>query len=98
MTCGACVAAITKELENAAGVFRAHISLALGRASVSYDPTLTSPKRFEDVIRSAGYEATLGDRSVDETIEKLRQSSELQELRHALSAFLTWRWVSRVIV
>jgi Cu+-exporting ATPase len=86
MTCGACVAAVTKELDNVVGVLRANVSLPLGRASVSYDPALTTPERFVKAIGNAGYEATLGERSLDEIMERLRQSSELQSLRAAISS------------
>ena len=86
MTCSACVSSITKELEGIEGVFRASVSLALGRASVSYDLAATSSEQLLKVIREAGYEATLGERSVEETIERLRQSHELEHLRVAISS------------
>lgn len=86
MTCGACVSSITKELESINGVFRASVSLALGRASVSYDPMLTSTEQLLEAVRGVGYDATLGERSVEETIERLRQSHELEHLRVAISS------------
>ncbi|KAH7359672.1 E1-E2 ATPase-domain-containing protein [Pyrenochaeta sp. MPI-SDFR-AT-0127] len=86
MTCGACVSSITKELESLDGVFRASVSLALGRASISYDPMLTDTQRLLEAIRGVGYDASLGERSVDETIERLRQSHELEHLRVAISS------------
>lgn len=86
MTCGACVSSITKELENLNGVFRASVSLALGRANVSHDPALASPNQLLKAISEVGYEATIGERSTDETIERLRQSHELEHLRGAISS------------
>ncbi|KAF2711408.1 heavy metal translocatin [Pleomassaria siparia CBS 279.74] len=86
MTCGACVSSVTKELESLHGVFRVGVSLALGRASVSYDPTFTGSKQLLEAIRGIGYDATLGERSINETIERLRQSQELEQLRVAISS------------
>ena len=86
MTCGACVAAVTKELDNVVGVLRANVSLPLGRASIFYDPALTTSERLVEAICVAGYEATLGERSSEEVMQRLRQSKELQSLRDAISS------------
>ncbi|CAO2651637.1 Nn.00g042070.m01.CDS01 [Neocucurbitaria sp. VM-36] len=86
MTCGACVSSIMKELESLRGVFRASVSLSLGRANVSHDASLTSPEQLLKAINDAGYEATVGERSIDETLERLRQSHELEHLKVAISS------------
>lgn len=86
MTCGACVASVTTHLENLDGVFRASVSLALGRATVSYDTVSATPENILKTIRDAGYDADVGSKSVEETIERLRQSHELQDLKEAISS------------
>jgi Cu+-exporting ATPase len=86
MTCGACVSSVTKHLESVEGVFRASVSLALGRATVSYDTVLTIPDQILKAIRDAGYDADLSSKSVEEIIERLRQNHELRDLRAAISS------------
>ena len=86
MTCGACSAAITKELESVNGVFRASVSLALGRATISYDTRLTTTNHLLQAIQDAGYDGTVGERSSHETIERLRQSDQLRSLRGTISS------------
>lgn len=86
MTCGACVSSITKELEDIGGVFRANVSLALGRASVSFEPESVNPDQLLNAIKDAGYDANLGERTSEETIQRLRQSHELECLRIAISS------------
>lgn len=86
MTCSACTSSITSHLERIEGVFRASVSLALGRATVSYDTVLTTPKEMVAAIQDAGYDADLGAKSVDETIDRLRQFYELHDLKAAVSS------------
>ncbi|KAH7085826.1 E1-E2 ATPase-domain-containing protein [Paraphoma chrysanthemicola] len=86
MTCAACVNAITKALESVAGVFRAKVSLNLGRVNVSYDPTLARPQQLLHAVNSAGYQGSIGEKSTNEIIKVLRQSSELQHLRGVISS------------
>lgn len=86
MTCGACVSSITKELESLKGVFRANVSLALGRANVSFEPASINTDQLLNAVREVGFDATLGERTSEETIERLRQSHELERLRTAISS------------
>lgn len=86
MTCGACVSSITQELESLQGVFRAGASLPLGRASVSYDPAAIVPEAMVKAVQALGYEAMLGARSNDETVQRLRQSQELEDLQTSISS------------
>ncbi|KAH7095472.1 E1-E2 ATPase-domain-containing protein [Paraphoma chrysanthemicola] len=86
MTCAACVNAITKALESVAGVFRAKVSLNLGRVNVSYDPALAKPQQLLQAVNSAGYQGSIGEKSTNEIIEVLRQSNELQHLRGVISS------------
>ena len=56
MSCGHCVASITKALEAIEGATAAKV--VVGSASVSYDPAVTSPAALESAIRNAGFEVT----------------------------------------
>lgn len=53
MSCGHCVAAVRKELAGVNGV--AVDDVAIGSATVHYDPSLTSAERIVDAIGDAGY-------------------------------------------
>jgi Cu+-exporting ATPase len=59
MTCAACQAGIQRALRRAPGVADASVHLMLERATVSYDPSVTSPSRLIEVVRDAGYEAAI---------------------------------------
>ena len=56
MTCGHCVAWVKKALAGVDGV--AIESVAIGTATVDYDPTVASPEKIAKAVSDAGYEAT----------------------------------------
>jgi|MudIll2142460700_1097286.scaffolds.fasta_scaffold1667729_2 copper chaperone CopZ len=56
MSCGHCVSAVLRALEDAPGVTVQ--SVRLGRADVQYDPALTTPERIAAAVTDAGYETT----------------------------------------
>lgn len=55
MTCSACAANIERVLKKKEGVDSVVVNLELGKAKVSFDPSLISPKEIEDAIESIGY-------------------------------------------
>lgn len=55
MTCSACALNIERTLKKKAGVDSAIVNLELGRAKVSFEPSVISPKEIEDAIESIGY-------------------------------------------
>ena len=55
MTCSACALNIEKVLKKREGVDSVAVNLELGRAKVSFDPSLISPKGIEEAIESIGY-------------------------------------------
>ena len=68
MTCAACAARIERSLGKAEGVAEAAVNLATERASVTYDPAVTSVERIVETIRDTGYDAILPSPEVkDET-------------------------------
>lgn len=86
MTCSACVSNIVQRLEGLRGVHRASVSLAVGRATVSYDASAIMPIAMLQAVEEIGYTATIGKLNALETIERLNQSNELHGLRQALSS------------
>ncbi|MBI4824857.1 MAG: heavy-metal-associated domain-containing protein [Nitrospirae bacterium] len=54
MSCGHCVMAVKKALDNLAGVTSSEV--AIGSAKVAYDGTKTDREKIEDAVRKAGYQ------------------------------------------
>ena len=55
MTCSACALNIEKVLKKKEGVDAVAVNLELGRAKVSFEPSLISPREIEEAIESIGY-------------------------------------------
>ncbi|AKB37613.1 Copper-translocating P-type ATPase [Methanosarcina siciliae C2J] len=55
MTCSACALNIEKVLKKKEGVDSVAVNLELGRAKVSFEPSLISPKEIGEAIESIGY-------------------------------------------
>ncbi|MBL8528397.1 MAG: heavy-metal-associated domain-containing protein [Burkholderiales bacterium] len=57
MTCGGCVASVTRVVQAVPGVERVDVSLDKGQAVVTYDGTKAQPAAFKAVIAAAGFDA-----------------------------------------
>ncbi len=57
MTCASCVNRIERRLRKTEGVRQAAVNLATERATVTYDPTRTTPTQIAAAIEAAGYGA-----------------------------------------
>jgi P-type Cu+ transporter len=55
MTCASCVRNVERALEKTDGVAEANVNLATERATVSYDPTLTTVDKMIERVSGAGY-------------------------------------------
>lgn len=56
MSCGHCVASVKKALERLDGVTVRNV--AVGSATVDYDPDVASPAKIAEAVSDAGYAAT----------------------------------------
>jgi copper chaperone len=56
MTCGGCVASVTRVLKAVPGVTEAAVTLQPGVANVTYDPVRTQPAALRAAIEDAGFE------------------------------------------
>jgi copper chaperone len=61
MSCAHCQQAVRQALTAVAGVERAEVSLAEGRAEVAYDPERATLEALLAAVRQEGYEATLAE-------------------------------------
>ncbi len=57
MTCGGCVASVTRVLKALPGVDSAEVALQPGEATVRYDAAKVSPAAIRAAINDAGYDA-----------------------------------------
>jgi copper chaperone CopZ len=55
MSCGHCVASVKRALASLDGVTVENV--AVGSATLAYDPAVASPEKIADVISDAGYTA-----------------------------------------
>ena len=56
MTCGGCVASVTRVLKAVPGVTEAAVTLQPGVANVTYDPARTQPAALRAAIEDAGFD------------------------------------------
>ncbi|GAA5533527.1 heavy metal translocating P-type ATPase [Deinococcus aluminii] len=56
MTCASCVGRVERGLKKVEGVADASVNLATERATVTYDPALTTPQALLDKVKDVGYE------------------------------------------
>jgi Cu+-exporting ATPase len=96
MTCASCAARIEKKLNKLEGV-HASVNYATERASVSFDVDRVDTDRLVQVVRDAGYDASVPRRAADATVAagsggdpaaglpvEMPADPELDELRHRL--------------
>ena len=62
MTCGHCVVAVKKSLEDVEGVLSAEVTLAPPTAVVTYDPSRASIERLTDATGNEGYPSDVAGR------------------------------------
>ena len=58
MTCGGCVASVTRALTRVPGVSDVAVMLQAGTAKVEFDPTKTNVPALRTAIEDAGYDVT----------------------------------------
>jgi copper chaperone len=56
MTCGGCVASVTRVLKAVPGVSEVAVSLTPGTAKVTYDPAKTAAPALRSAVEDAGYD------------------------------------------
>jgi len=56
MSCGHCVASVKKALDHLDGVTVQNV--AVGSATVEYNPDVSSPEKIAEAVSDAGYAAT----------------------------------------
>ncbi|MFL5303241.1 MAG: heavy metal translocating P-type ATPase, partial [Anaeromyxobacteraceae bacterium] len=89
MTCAACQARVQKALANAPGVLDASVNLMTAEASVTFDPSASSPDALVARVRETGYGAALPRPGSDALAEQDEaRAREFRELRTKASVAL----------
>ncbi len=58
MTCGGCVASVTRVLKAVSGVGEVDVTLDSGTARVVFDPAKADIAKLKDAVEGAGYDVT----------------------------------------
>src|SRR3954464_8682082 len=86
MDCASCVAHVTKAATSVAGVRKADVNLARGRAVVEFDPAVVRPEVIASVITEAGDPST-PERAEEDAGEAERRRIDRQP-QHAREWFV----------
>ncbi|MBL7119670.1 MAG: copper-translocating P-type ATPase [Dehalococcoidia bacterium] len=65
MTCATCAVRVEKALSEAPGVSSASVNLASEKATVAYDPSVTSEEALVSAVANAGYGVATGEVTLD---------------------------------
>jgi Cu+-exporting ATPase len=89
MNCASCVSHVQKAAQSLPGVTNVNVNLALGRATVNFDPQTISPDRIATAITDSGYPATAPK---DADAPNAEQERVQQQADHARS------WARRALI
>ena len=56
MTCGGCVASVTKAMQQVAGVQQVKVSLSPGKAEVTFDDSVADEAALRAAVQGAGFD------------------------------------------
>ncbi len=93
MTCAACANRIEKKLNKQAGVAKASVNFATGKATVEYDPAMTNAAGLIQSVKDVGYD-TAGTQKIEFVVDDSARPSgsgaplenHLQKLRGVIKA------------
>jgi Cu+-exporting ATPase len=83
MTCASCVGRVERGLGKVEGVERAAVNLATERATVTYDPALTTPQALIAKVKDVGYEPLVGQ--IDLSVQGMTCANCVGRVERALN-------------
>jgi P-type Cu+ transporter len=89
MTCASCVARVEKALSELEGVASADVNLATERATVTYNPELTSYEKMARAVDAAGYKLVAtaeGEEALDRERRRRERETSLLKIKLVYSA------------
>jgi len=81
MSCAACASRVEKVLSKIEGVTNASVNIATDKATISYDPRITTSQELRTVIEHTGYKVVQPKKTVTIDEDKLRKEKEIKTLR-----------------
>lgn len=100
MSCAACAASIEKSLQKTAGVREAVVNFAAEKVTVTYDPKITGPDRFRELITDLGYSivepATAGQPQIDS--REARERAELTARKRVVIIALAVTFLTELVM
>lgn len=88
MHCASCVNVLERSLKKVSGVQEATVNLASEKATVSFDPSQTTPGDLEAAVAHVGYKALLSEQIDQQATEKNRKKKELRQLQYRVKLAL----------
>jgi Cu+-exporting ATPase len=88
MTCASCVSHVEKGILKTNGIDMAAVNLATEKATVSFDPKLTSIEDIINSVSNAGYNAAVAAKTEDSEAEKRKKKEEKRLRTHMIISVL----------
>lgn len=89
MSCASCAVSVESMLKSQPGVASASVNFAASSVWVEYNPEITNPKTFREVIQSIGYDLIFDEREADQQEEIKQHESVVLKRKTIFSAILT---------
>ncbi|MDD2304578.1 MAG: heavy metal translocating P-type ATPase [Prolixibacteraceae bacterium] len=89
MSCASCAISVESMLKAQRGVINASVNFAASSVWVEYNPEITNPKSFREVIQSIGYDLISDEKEADQQEEIKQHESAVLKQKTIFSAILT---------
>jgi P-type Cu2+ transporter len=89
MSCASCAISVESMLKAQHGVINATVNFAASSVWVEYNPEITNPKSFREVIQSIGYDLISDKKEADQQEEIKQHESVILKRKTVFSAILT---------
>jgi len=89
MSCASCAASVESMLRSQEGIIAATVNFAASSVWVEYNPEITKPETFRDVIQSIGYDLIVDEKEANQQEEIKQHESVILKRKTVFSAILT---------
>jgi len=89
MSCASCAASVESMLRSQEGIIAATVNFAASSVWVEYNPEITKPETFRDVIQSIGYDLIVDEKEANQQEEIKQHESVILKRKTIFSAILT---------
>jgi len=89
MSCASCAASVESMLRSQEGIIAATVNFAASSVWVEYNPEITKPETFRDVIQSIGYDLIVDEKEANQLEEIKQHESVILKRKTIFSAILT---------